>query len=182
MASYHNQKPPRGVKVSPQSKAGIQKLASGFRSKILGVTPNCLLDLAYHLEFTLPQLGLEWSVVENHIMSDVEAATNPDSLTILIREDIYNALHDPLSSLHSRARFTVAHEIGHLIMHEGVALARSNGIPHKFYEDSEWQADAFAAELLMPTDGCMGMSAEAIKLRFGVSLPAAQAKFNALNK
>ena len=71
-------------------------------------------------------------------------------MTIILRADTYDALCDVSDPKHCRARFTVAHEIGHLILHEGFALARG-AVRHKHYEDSEWQADTFAAELLMPT-------------------------------
>lgn len=182
MGSYKQCKPPRGVKVSPQSKINIQRLASAVRTKLFAAPANSWLDLAYHLEFTLPKLGLEWEVVEKHVMPDIEAATNPDNLKMVIREDIYNALHNSLDPLHNRARFTIAHEFGHLLMHEGVALARHSNYTHKFFEDSEWQADAFAAELLMPSEGCLGMTPEDIRSIYGVSNTAAQAKYNALNK
>lgn len=173
---------PRGVKVAPQSKKNIQKLANAIRSKIFNQSEVECLDLAKQLEFILPKLGLEWEVLDASEMSNTEAATSPDQAKMKIREDIYDALHDPKSPLHQRARFTIAHELGHLFMHEGVALARHNPTGHRHYEDSEWQADAFAAELLMPSNGCKGLSAHQIQTKYDVSYSAALAKLNALNK
>ena len=52
-----------------------------------------------------------------------------------------------------RARFSIAHELGHLLLHPDVdALARIHGLPRsKRYEfDVEREADAFASEWLLP--------------------------------
>ena len=52
-----------------------------------------------------------------------------------------------------RARFSIAHELGHLVLHPDVdALARIHGLPRaKRYEfDVEREADAFASEWLLP--------------------------------
>ena len=63
-------------------------------------------------------------------------------------------MHDP------RARFTTSHEVGHAILHfkqlnsnlknNNRKLYRRNSIPA--FRDPEWQANAFAAALLMPSD------------------------------
>ncbi len=36
------------------------------------------------------------------------------------------ALNDPNDPMHGRARFTLAHELGHLVLHEGPALHPTN--------------------------------------------------------
>lgn len=62
-----------------------------------------------------------------------------------------------------RARHTVFHELGHLILHAD-QLLRISAIPHQqaelartnrhaHYEDTEWQADSFAAAFAMPARG-----------------------------
>jgi hypothetical protein len=63
-----------------------------------------------------------------------------------------------------RARFCTCHEIGHAVLH-AAELVELSQIPHRDmglyratqgthdpYVDSEWQANAFAAALLMPAD------------------------------
>jgi hypothetical protein len=80
------------------------------------------LDL---VERFLPEkLGINYDVREVSLMQDIEAAVNPDKGELIIREDVYLALTDPTNYGHGRARFTIAHEIGHLILHEGVTLNR----------------------------------------------------------
>lgn len=64
-----------------------------------------------------------------------------------------------------RARFCLCHEVGHAVLHccelmrtcaithQMAALRRGGTLPHKKYMDTEWQANAFAAALLMPAAG-----------------------------
>jgi hypothetical protein len=66
---------------------------------------------------------------------------------------------------HPRAAFFVAHELGHTLLHTA-QLVRLAQMPtnqqaafhrglsdHKPYQDTEWQANAFASSLLMPARG-----------------------------
>jgi hypothetical protein len=66
---------------------------------------------------------------------------------------------------HPRAAFFVAHELGHCLLHTDqlVRLAQMPTnqqaafhrglVDHKPYQDTEWQANAFASSLLMPARG-----------------------------
>jgi hypothetical protein len=49
-----------------------------------------------------------------------------------------------------RLRFTIAHEIGHFLLHEGHAVAERGGAAGGATARLEREADQFAAELLMP--------------------------------
>jgi len=49
-----------------------------------------------------------------------------------------------------RLRFTIAHEIGHFLLHEGRAVAERGGAANRATARLEREADQFAAELLMP--------------------------------
>ena len=75
-----------------------------------------------------------------------------------------------------RKRFTIAHELGHILMHN------ENNFPISSYRDKEKEANQFASEFLMPTVGCWNLTAQQIKERYGVSNKAAQIKFEQLNK
>jgi uncharacterized protein DUF955 len=73
--------------------------------------------------------------------------------------------YELLQTDHVRARSTVAHELGHAYLHTdqiirlaGMSLTSQvafhrerNG--HQACEDTEWQANAFAAAVLMPAEG-----------------------------
>jgi hypothetical protein len=80
---------------------------------------------------------------------------------VFLSEDTYNNLERE----QPRARFSLGHEIGHAVLHsaELVRLAalphaesglyRSSEHNHEICQDIEWQADAFAAAILMPAEG-----------------------------
>lgn len=50
-------------------------------------------------------------------------------------------------------RFTLAHEIGHLLAHPGQAHGSGKALPHDAIRSQETYANQFAADLLMPADG-----------------------------
>jgi hypothetical protein len=93
---------------------------------------------------------------------------------------------------HPRATYFVAHELGHCVLHteQLVRLAQMPTMQlaafhrgkteHKPYEDTEWQANAFASALLMPAQGLLALEQKRGSLieydvseRFGVSNEAA---------
>jgi len=82
-------------------------------------------------------------------------------IEILASERTYHRLE----AAHPRAGYFVAHELGHCVLHTD-QLVRLAEMPkqqqaafhrgrtdHKPYEDTEWQANAFASALLMPARG-----------------------------
>ncbi len=109
-------------------------------------------------------------------------------IEILASEVTYARLEDA----HPRAAYFVAHELGHCVLHTD-QLARLAQMPtnqqaafhrgrtgHKPYEDTEWQANAFASALLMPAAGLVTLEDEGLELsslfvarRFRVSNEAA---------
>lgn len=100
------------------------------------------------------------------------ASTNPDEFKIYLRNSVYDSAHDG----DERSRFTVAHEIGHLIMHRDQQnFARNNSNNHKIYEDSEWQADTFASFFLIDSTFINNqMNTDDISSLCGVSRTAAE--------
>ena len=96
------------------------------------------------------------------------------------------------------ARFTTAHEMGHAALHgqqdafgefpsrENVMLARRSEI--RAFEDPEWQANAFAAAILMPLTSMRRlhrqgrMNVGTVMRIFGVSWSAATKRIDRLEK
>ena len=78
---------------------------------------------------------------------------------IIRRDDRVVIAVNPLHHVH-RQRFTIAHELGHYFLHEGLEehvdqsfrIAWRNADSSKAVNWLEIQANRFAAELLMPTD------------------------------
>ena len=92
--------------------------------------------------------------------------------TIKIREDVYERAY----AGYGRDRLTIAHEIGHLILHkpENISLTRADNVAIPAYLNPEWQANAFAGELLAPYDVIQGKSLMEISNTFGVTVDAAK--------
>ena len=111
--------------------------------------------------------------------------------------------YDWLEQGHPRAVYFVSHELGHCLLHTNL-LMRLAQMPsaqqaalhrggerstHKFFRDTEWQANAFAGALLMPARGLMaldqkhsdGISPEEIAEHFRVSVQAATYRLQTYN-
>ncbi|MFG6327969.1 MAG: ImmA/IrrE family metallo-endopeptidase [Lachnospiraceae bacterium] len=139
-----------------------------------GSVDSLFFDILHFMEVTLPKIipEYEFCIEDIETMGDAEGLTYPDKGIVKIRQDVY----DGAVSGNGRHRFTIAHELFHLLRHDdsNITFARirkENDI--KKYEDPEWQADAFGGELLVPNHLIQGLSAEEISQKCGVSLPAA---------
>lgn len=159
------------IKVSPVSRKNIRNIAREFR-KIFGIENDLYIDIVCLLELALVNPGIiEYEIVEDSEMGYDEALSIPADDLLLIKESVYEGA----AAGNPRDRFTIAHEIGHLILHKDYkncfARTESNVKP---YEDPEWQANCFAGEFLVPYHLCKNMSTDEIALRCGVSKKAAE--------
>lgn len=131
-------------------------------------------QIVQFLDITLTKNFDKYSfeVLSKDDMGDAHGLTYPDKGRILIREDVYKQAY--LGK--ERDRMTLAHELGHLILHPGLGLARMSPKANiKPYASSEWQANAFAGELLVSADHIEGWESEyEIAEKFGVSFEAAK--------
>lgn len=94
-----------------------------------------------------------------NVAAEAKYDERKDRILIQMSREAYKELQGDVP----HARHTVCHEIGHGVLHasqlmrmstlphQKLALERSRA--HKFCEDTEWQADAFASALLMPAVG-----------------------------
>ncbi len=173
----------RGYIVHALSVQSIRDRAIYVRTQ-LGLTRNPV-DLELFLE-QLSDFGITVDVLADEDMlgfaDHSEACCVPETATIYLTEETYRkaCMNEP------RTRFTIFHELGHLLLGHNRELHRANVAKNiKPYQDSEWQADRFAAEVIMPLDVIYGyelFSVEKIKTQFGVSDQAAQTRFNQLLK
>lgn len=174
-------KPP-GKRVPAASIKSIRNTATVVRNVLkLGNGP---VDMISVIEHTLPERypGFMYEILDSTEMTFDEARTFPDRKLIQIREDVYYQATDPCAS--NRPQFTLAHELGHLVLHAGLKREldyyprNKFTSDHKVYEDSEWQADTFAAEFLMPYDQVITMvSPEEIESTYKVTEAAAKRRW-----
>lgn len=173
-------KRPRGIWVPPLDRGIIRRFANAIREIAKITTPR--LDALDFLERELHERGIYFDVVEAEEMGKDHGRSLPADNMILLREDVYEGLCQESG----RDRFTVCHEIGHLILKHGVSLARTTARDrvHTWITDSEWQADNFAAEFLMPVEPLVRLCTEPSDVVevFGVSLQAARNRWDNLER
>lgn len=139
-----------------QQATRVRKLLE-FLSEVKGASLPWI-DL---VEIHLPQFGLLFYPASTAELGDCEAVTDPsgvDAIHILVESQLYESLSDPGSG-GNRARATVAHELGHAVLHVPyLRRIRAQGQPWlkvsrthlESSRDPESQAWAFAGCLLMP--------------------------------
>lgn len=164
-----------GLIVDPLSLADIRNFAKRFR-QILGITPDERIDILRVLEFVLEDIGVTLEIVPEAEMKNKHGETFIGKNVIRIREDVYSRAYEG----YGRDRLTIAHEIGHLLLHkvENISLARADNAKVPPYKDPEWQANAFGGELLAPYEAIKDKSLNEIVGFYGVSYDAARIQRN----
>lgn len=167
--------------VPPLSGAQIAQLAESIRRDMQIKTDD--FPLIQFLELVMPRLFPDFAL-EVGLMSEMGAnhgLTIPAENVIRLREDVYEGLFQG----RGRDRFTAAHELGHYIMHRKVPIVfhRQEHGRLEAYRDSEWQANTFAGDLLMPQSLMIRCnSIEEVVHRFGVSSQAAMVQNKKLSR
>lgn len=160
-------------------------------SKIEAVTRNirsmfeieeAYLPVTEILEHFLPELlGSKYSftVQSERIMGNRHGYVDPITGELSLRGDVYDGLCDG----NGRDRFTACHEMGHYFLHRST-LNRAPAVKSiPIYRDPEWQANSFAAAILMPRElilECTSGTTVFIAAEFGVSLEAAKLRVRKL--
>lgn len=145
-------------KAKPLSRKKIQETANRLRN-FFGISMEEAFPVVEFMETIIPELGYTIEICELSELKDEYALTKPEEKVLKIREDVYvNATKNSPRDL-----FTIAHEIGHIFFHDvtSIVLARSDYQIQKF-EDPEWQANTFAAELLVPSNVLKGKSVDEV--------------------
>lgn len=164
-------KKPMGTRVKQRSPNEIDFIAQKLRS-FLGVDKDAMVCPIRIVEALQLSNACELEVTEDDELSkDVEAISYPDLKLIKVKNSVYNKA----CSGDARARFTIAHEIGHLVLHRDMG-AFARGPAHTDYrEDAEWQANMFAASFLADSRLLTTkMSVQEIATQCGLSLRAAE--------
>lgn len=173
-----------GFRVAGRRIAEIRISANNVRQILeIGDTPQDI-DVGRFLDQLSVKYSITYDVLDPDEMpyADVEACWDPESMTMHVRSDVFEkaCTEDP------RARFTIMHELGHgLLGHRRTINRSGTDRQTEIYEDSEWQANQFAAELLMPLDVIHSQqlyTATKIERHFRVSSQAAALRIKQLEK
>lgn len=190
---------PRGIPVSPMSYQGIEEVARQVRAvfKVAPRDPLPALDIFERLSsFRVGNIPCEYGIRKLGSLVLGQTSYDPEAKRLCI--DLDEETYEQLLQDGVRARFSFAHEVGHLALHyEEViqlsmmphtanVLARTP--THEHFRDSEWQADAFGAALLMPAEALKEMAAQGaltidqVMRQFRVSNPAASNRIHTLRR
>ncbi len=161
-------------KAAPISRDNIRWLAKMIRRKT-GYEHTLYFPIVEFVELYLPQImpDFELEIIPYEKMKKTCGETKPSEHKIILNEAIYNKAIDG----DGFARLTVAHEVGHLFLHDSDSITLCKlkpGEKLKAFEDPEWQADAFGGELLASSYLIGVMSVDEISEQCGVTPRAAK--------
>lgn len=159
-----------GLMAKPLGLSPIRKCAENFR-QIIGENPDGYIDIVRIYEYIFPKIEINFEVLTKTEMGTKHGETLIGKNTIHIREDIYEGACNG----NGRDRLTMAHELGHLLLHriDNISLARNENYKIPPYCDPEWQANVFAGELLAPHRFVKDKEIYDITSEYGVSESAA---------
>jgi len=165
-------------KAAPISRDNIRKYVRELKRQV-GLENQLYFPILPFVENVLPLIieDFQLEIVPVSEMEGMHGETYPSKNLIRIREDVYLRA----AAGEGRDRLTIAHEVGHLFMHEDDAIALCRLDPNeklKPYEDPEWQADAFGGELLASSYLIKNMTVREIQGKCGVSSAAARVQLS----
>ena len=166
---------------APISRRQLRALTLGIR-KTFHLENEICFPIVEMLE-AMPDIfsanNFTFEIVPDHeLPTAVQGDTDIANHYMRIKESVYDGAY----AGNGRDRYSIAHEIGHYMLMCVMGFAFQRNISQrklKAYEDPEWQAECFAAELLMPHHLIKGMTASEISEKCNVSPAAAttQIKF-----
>lgn len=159
------------------SEEVIEKAANTFRAKlgIEGVSAPCMLSVLESFRERGRNFNFRTGSVDE--LGQDEALVDEAAHTLIVRDSVMEAV----KAGQERARFTVAHELGHYVLgHKGMKqrTERPTAYPTARDRIEETEANIFASYFLVPTRMALGItSPEAIAMRFQVSSTVAEIAF-----
>jgi hypothetical protein len=193
-----------GFRAQPLSYSTIERYASRARSALLpegsltdAISGVNLFEDLHKLQIENRGVVLQVNYAVNELPAGLEGIATYDSDREEILMTLSPATYSSLEASVPRALFCLCHELGHVcvhtqklvelskIPHDVAALHRGEVPSHRIFEDTEWQANAFAAAFLMPGAGLAELEARGIMLtaqeivrRYSVSFDAARIRLD----
>lgn len=167
----------QGAIVMQLSEDAIEKKAIQFRSE-LGldeISAPCMLNALEAFQHRAKKFSFRTGSCDE--LGQDEALMDETTHTLTVRDSVM----EDVKAGRERARFTIAHELGHYLLgHEGMRLRTRRVTAYPMAKDriQESEANLFASYLLVPTRLAWdAVSAEDIAMRFQVSRAAADIAF-----
>lgn len=195
---------PVGLRTTPLSYSVIERFAIRARNALLprdgisSAVPGIdVFESLNELEICAGAQTLRVNYAVNDLPTGIEGMSTFDTEReeILVTLDLrtYMGLVEGIP----RALFCLCHELGHVcvhtvklvelsnIPHEVMAMNKGGLPPHRAYEDTEWQANAFASAFAMPAIGLAELerargvlTAQTVANQFNVSFDAARIRLD----
>jgi Zn-dependent peptidase ImmA (M78 family) len=166
------------------NNADIERIANSFRDAVLQRVGDGVLRGRKLLETTVSLIGGRIQLVDDPSRQEVEGGS-----LIIRRERDFTIYLSPYTTP-LRDNFTIAHEVGHLLLHFFLQKPRPQtpvGFTRYGSGSLEWQANRFAAALLMPEQEfrekytAYGGDGFLLSGYFEVSRPAVEARAESLS-
>lgn len=160
------------------SRNKIAEIAQIVRSAV-ELDDTLYFPVVQFIEVMAAEEGVDFNyeIVEVNELAGTYATTNTSENVMCIREDVYKRAIKG----NPRDRFTLCHEIGHYFLHRPETISNARGEIPK-YCDPEWQANAFAGELMAPRTLIKGMTSKEIAEKCGMSMTAADIQYKMANR
>lgn len=162
------------VAAEGMSRTRIRKITEELR-ELIGCSEKPYFPIVEFIEWVLGDPGNEfdYEIVSPSEMQDMYGSMNTGANVMRIREDVYEGAIQGTP----RDRFTLCHELGHYLLHQPERVSYARGeVPA--YQNPEWQANTFAAELMAPYHLIKDMTVEEIMENCGMSRQAANIQYN----
>jgi Zn-dependent peptidase ImmA (M78 family) len=167
-----------------QIRAKVQLHMDEISKKYRDVRDGIFVDLVKMYEcMANDDIKFDFCVLEddtNEISKNICALADPDEGVVYLKSSVYIGAVNGMTE----HRHTLAHELGHLILHGNLpknGFAKSNNRSHHYTQDSEWQADMAALEIL--TDHRflrVPVTANVLSSKAGISLLSAFSRVDEL--
>lgn len=166
-----------GNKVRPRAIASIETSAQELRDELGLHNPKVKICALLEMMHNAESITLAIEEDNDPELANEEARAWPDKMLIKVKQSVHHAA----AQGKGHAVFTLAHELGHIVLHRDEEPSFARG-EHKIFEDSEWQADAFASAFLMDSRhiDLATDTVQTIADRFGTSLEASALRLRKL--
>lgn len=174
---------------TPLKISDIRNIAQFTREKLFEVSADNYINMVQILDtltFKLSRYEFNYVVLPDDdptFERMEEAKTDLTTGVIYFKESV---IREAIHKRYCRANFTIAHEIGHFVLHRVLNFINFSRmlspVQPRVFENPEWQADTFASELLMPYEQCLSFTPKELRRKYHVTKLAATTRYNKIHR